>query len=246
MNERYGQEMIGGRTRPLAGARKERNLGPAVLLFARAVFVVVAITAVVLLLNRAAPPPPVGSAAPPAGLGGIGSGVTDAASVDPVPSAPDPGLPPGGLPPAPPGGLANPPAAGGGGGPLPLPPAGGAPAGNPVPPPKQQPPPPPPVPAALRASYATTGTSLTGYQGTVTVTNPGAVAHQSWTVVLTLATGELVTTTSGANSAPTPPNAFTFTASGPIPAHGTQSFTITVTGLKTPPTGCTIDGHPCS
>ena len=74
----------------------------------------------------------------------------------------------------------------------------------------------------------------------------GAVAHQSWTVVLTLATGELVTTTSGANSAPTPPNAFTFTASGPIPAHGTQSFTITVTGLKTPPTGCTIDGHPCS
>jgi Cellulose binding domain len=213
---------------------------PAVLLAGRAVLVLVAVVPLFLLLTRAAPSGPVGTAAPPpGGLGGIGTGLSSSGT--PAPGATDAQLDPGapGAPPSPvpvnpvpvnPG-PAGPAAAGGGGAVAPPAPVTGT--------------TPAPAPVPLRAAYATTATSMTGYTGQVTLTNPGAVARATWTVALTLPTGEVVAGVSGANHSILPTGTVTFTPGPAVPAHGSVRFTFTVTGPLGDPRACTIDGRPC-
>jgi hypothetical protein len=207
---------------------------PVVVLLGRAILVVLAVVPLVLLLTRSVPPAPSGTAAPPAGLGGIGTGVVDPPSPSPVDvTVPD------GLPPASPAGAAPAPAGGGG--------AVAAPAAAPAPPATGPAPAPAPKPLPLKASYATVHSGLTGYDGRVTVTNPNAAPGTGWKVVLQLPVGELVTAASdGAGYAQ---SLTTVTLTGPpVPGHGTYACTVTVTGagpVAKPPTSCTVDGNPC-
>jgi hypothetical protein len=210
---------------------------PAVLLAGRAALVPVAVVTLFLLLTRATPPGPVGTAAPPpGGLGGIGTGLSSPAPVvsdtqlDPGAPGPPPGPVPANPVPVNPG-PAGPAAAGGGGAVAPPPPAGGTTV--------------PPAPVPLRAAYATIATSLTGYTGQVTLTNPGDVAHATWTVALTLPTGEVVGPVSGASHSVLPTGTVTFTPGPAVPAHGSIRFTFTVTGPLGDPSACTVDGRRC-
>jgi hypothetical protein len=111
---------------------------------------------------------------------------------------------------------------------------------------------PAPKPAKLTASYvvvAQTGPlGLLGYQGEVTISNPGEVTVSGWTVQLRVPAGELVT---GAAGAGYQQNGTTVTfapaGNGAVPPHGSVHFTFTIGGVVTgPPAGCSIDGRACS
>lgn len=205
---------------------------PGVVLAGRALVVVLAVVPLFLVLTRSVPPAPAGTAAPPDGLRGIGTGVTDSSappSVGPVGqlSVPD-GIPPASPVTVAPGAVAVPAA------PAAAVPGGAAAAPAPSPAPK---------PLPLKATYATVHSGLTGYDGQVTLADPNAVPGAAWTVVLTLPVGELVT---AANNASYTQSLTTVTVTGnPVPAHGTLVFTISVTGLLGPPTACTVDANPC-
>lgn len=208
---------------------------PGVVLAGRALVVVLAVVPLFLILTRSVPPAPAGTAAPPGGLSGIGTGVASSPAPTAEPtdglSVPD-GIPPASPvtvpPPANPGAVPVAPVAGGVGG------GGGAPAPQPSPAPQ---------PLPLKAAYATVHGGLAGYDGQVTLTNPNAAPGSGWTVVLTLPVGELVTT---AKNASYTQSLTTVTLTGtPVPAHGTLVFTVSVTGLLGPPTACTVDANPC-
>jgi Cellulose binding domain len=116
-------------------------------------------------------------------------------------------------------------------------------AGGGAPPTKTAPPP-------FTATYTTTGLplGLLGYHVTVTVTNPATVAQTGWQVVFQLPSGETAANTNGANYQPTGTAAtFTPTDAGTVAAQGKAQFTFDVQGVIAPsPTGCTINGRPCS
>ncbi|GGM96932.1 hypothetical protein GCM10010109_00550 [Actinoplanes campanulatus] len=101
--------------------------------------------------------------------------------------------------------------------------------------------------AVLSASY---GYQLddTGYRGSVRVSNTGTVAAADWTVALTVPGAETVTVTSGAVTVGQSESTVTFRPSGAgVPASGAVSFSFTLAPAPTePPTGCTLDGQPCS
>lgn len=88
----------------------------------------------------------------------------------------------------------------------------------------------------------------TGYRGSVRVSNTGTVAATDWTVALTVPGAETVTVTSGAVTAGQSGSAVTFRPSGAgVPASGSVSFSFTLAPAPTePPTGCALDGRPCS
>ncbi|GAA0423688.1 hypothetical protein Aca07nite_22900 [Actinoplanes capillaceus] len=88
----------------------------------------------------------------------------------------------------------------------------------------------------------------TGYRGSVRVSNTGTMAATDWTVALTVPGAETVTVTSGAVTAGQSESSVTFRPSGAgVPASGSVSFSFTLTPAPTePPTGCALDGQPCS
>jgi hypothetical protein len=112
---------------------------------------------------------------------------------------------------------------------------------------------PAPVPAQLRAHYETIGQlgtlGIDGYEGQVTVSNPGRIEVTGWTVTLTLPSGEVVSGASGVHFRQDG-TTVTFTPIGRIksvPAQGSVRFTFTVRAtFGNPPTDCSIDGQPCS
>jgi hypothetical protein len=116
-----------------------------------------------------------------------------------------------------------------------------------------------PVPAApplvakpLTAAYETVARTgllgVLGYQGRVTIRNPGQVPVSGWTVTISLPAGETV---NGATGAAPSQHGTTVTfrpsgGTGTVPAGGSVSFTFSVGGLLAgDPTGCAIDGRSC-
>jgi cellulose binding protein with CBM2 domain len=108
-----------------------------------------------------------------------------------------------------------------------------------------------PSPLPLTARFASQDAGLAGYSGSVTVTNPGAVPVNGWTVVITLPRSTL--TVSGVTGASVRRDGATwyFTPDqGNAQVAGGKSVTVTfrVNGaalLDAAPTGCTIDGRRC-
>jgi hypothetical protein len=168
-------------------------------------------------------------------------------------------LPPGPATPDPSGtgaGTGDPTAPGGDGG-APAPAAPAAPtadrASAPAPGTSAPPPVPAPVAKPLTAGYETVAHTgllgLTGYQGRVTISNPGQVTVSGWTVTISLPVGETVNGATGAAYSQQG-STVTFTPSGgtgTVPAGGSVRFTFSVGGLLAgDPTGCAIDGRSCS
>jgi Cellulose binding domain len=111
---------------------------------------------------------------------------------------------------------------------------------------------PAPVPKPLTAGYETVARTgllgLAGYQGRVTIRNPGQVIVSGWTVTISLPAGETVNGATGA-AYRQQGTIVTFRPSGgtgTVPAGGSVRFTFSVGGLLAgDPTGCAIDGRPC-
>jgi Cellulose binding domain len=109
-----------------------------------------------------------------------------------------------------------------------------------------------PVPGQLRAHYRTTGPvgtlGIDGYEGEVTVSNPGGIGVTGWTVTLTLPAGQTLADASGVHYRQDG-TTVTFTPIGRIrwvPAQGSVRFTLTVRAtFGDPPTSCAINGRPC-
>jgi hypothetical protein len=105
---------------------------------------------------------------------------------------------------------------------------------------------------ALTARYSTVGHTgllgLSGYQGRVVVSNPGTAAVTGWQVTLSLPAGETATRVSGANAKQSGSTVtFTPQKSATVATGSSVTFTFQVSGvLGGPPTGCAIDGRPCS
>jgi hypothetical protein len=109
------------------------------------------------------------------------------------------------------------------------------------------------VPAVpLRASFSRTADvgplGLTGYVGTVRITNPGGADVTGWRVRITVPGGNEVPGADGAkveqngNRVVFTPTAATRT----VPAGYSVTFSFTVRGVLTgEPTGCSIDDRPC-
>jgi hypothetical protein len=105
----------------------------------------------------------------------------------------------------------------------------------------------------LTAGYETVAHTgllgLTGYQGQVTINNPGQVTVSGWTVTISLPAGETVNGATGAAYSQHG-TTVTFTPSGgtgTVPAGGSVRFTFSVGGvLAGDPTGCAIDGRSCA
>jgi hypothetical protein len=109
-----------------------------------------------------------------------------------------------------------------------------------------------PVPAKLTAHLSGQAGQVGGYDGQVTIGNPGEVTVSGWNVTVTLSTdgpGEPTVTASGA-TAQSHGSTVTFTPTGDtrtVPAHGAVQFTFHVEALVGgQPTGCSIDGRACS
>jgi hypothetical protein len=110
------------------------------------------------------------------------------------------------------------------------------------------------TPQPLQARYAKVAGSetLAGYRATVTISNPGPVAADSWTVTITLPRETL--TMSNVAGATTDRNRATWTlqpttATATVPANGSVSVSFQVNGaavLDATPTACTIDGQLCA
>ena len=111
----------------------------------------------------------------------------------------------------------------------------------------------PSPPSTLSARYVTIGgpglLGMGNYQGQVTISNTGRVAVTGWTVVITLPSGATVSGASGAAYRQDDATV-TFIPTAPtrsVPAQGTVRFRFRVDAVfDGRPTGCTIDGHPCS
>jgi hypothetical protein len=151
-------------------------------------------------------------------------------------------------------GSGDPTAGGDGGAPAPAGPAAPAADRTPAPAPGTSPPPvPAPVAKPLTAGYETVARTgllgVTGYQGQVTISNPGQVTVSGWTVTISLPAGETVNGATGAAYSQRG-TTVTFTPSGgtgTVPAGGSVRFTFSVGGLLAgDPTGCAIDGRRCN
>ncbi len=102
-------------------------------------------------------------------------------------------------------------------------------------------------PAALAATYQTISDRIFGYRGEVVVSNPGRVPKQTWTVVITLASGATVGNVNGAEATQ---DGTVVTFTGPaVPAGGSATFRFDVRDpdpFSQTPKGCTVDGIPCA
>jgi endoglucanase len=101
---------------------------------------------------------------------------------------------------------------------------------------------------ALAAAYRTVSTWIGGYQGEVTISNPGQVASGAWTVAITLPL--LGLTVNGAQGADYRQSGrittFTPTATtGAISPGSSVRFAFSVNGVGQP-TGCSVDGRACT
>jgi len=106
-----------------------------------------------------------------------------------------------------------------------------------------------PLTATFTRSANTVPLGLTGYQGTVRIENPGGQAVDGWTVTIVLPGDNPVTRVKGA-AVQQNGSTVVFTpagGTGTVPAQGQVTFTFRVDGvLAGEPTGCDIDGRPCS
>ncbi|MEV0898600.1 cellulose binding domain-containing protein [Actinoplanes sp. NPDC049802] len=102
--------------------------------------------------------------------------------------------------------------------------------------------------AILSASYGYQLDDEAGYRGSVRVSNTGTAAAADWTVALTVPGAEEVTVTSGDVTASQSGSSVTFRPSGAkVPASGSVSFSFTLASAPAElPTGCALDGQPCS
>ncbi|MCW3845055.1 cellulose binding domain-containing protein [Micromonospora yasonensis] len=102
-------------------------------------------------------------------------------------------------------------------------------------------------PVALAATYRTVADRVFGYRGEVVVSNPGGTAKQTWTVVVTVASGATVGNVNGA-TATQDGEVVTFT--GPaVPPGATATIRFDVRDpdpRSQAPKGCTVDGSPCA
>lgn len=106
----------------------------------------------------------------------------------------------------------------------------------------------------LTARYATSSViaGLLGYHVEVTISNPAARAHAGWRLVVTLPRSTL--SVSGVSGATTTRDGavWTFTpddTTTPVPPRGSVTISFNVNGatlLNAAPTGCHIDGAPCT
>lgn len=86
---------------------------------------------------------------------------------------------------------------------------------------------------------------VTGYLGTIQVTNPGDTAAGPWTIRLAVPSGTTATVETGDITTTYDGNTVTFHA-GTIAAHGSTTFTFTLSDpLDALPTTCTINGTAC-
>jgi uncharacterized protein YndB with AHSA1/START domain len=90
---------------------------------------------------------------------------------------------------------------------------------------------------------------LAGYRATVTITNPETNPSTGWTLGVVLAEGQKLDEVTGAAYAQSG-TTVTFTPTGDngaVPPGGEVRVSFEVSGiLATPPSGCTVDGQPCS
>jgi hypothetical protein len=108
-----------------------------------------------------------------------------------------------------------------------------------------------PVPAKLTAQLSGAARPVGGYDGQVTISNPGEVTVSGWTVTISLSDsgpGKPKVTASGA-SVRQGGSSVTFTPTGDtatIAAHGSVQFSFSVEAVVGgQPTGCSIDGRSC-
>jgi hypothetical protein len=108
---------------------------------------------------------------------------------------------------------------------------------------------PAPAPGAARLS-ATYGYRLdeSGFSGTVQVVNSGGAAAPDWAVSLAVPGAEQVIVTAGDVTVSQTGNSATFRPSGTsVAASGSVSFSFTLDPAPAdPPSGCSLDGEPCS
>jgi len=122
---------------------------------------------------------------------------------------------------------------------------------GPTTPPTSEAPPPttkgPPPPPTLTATYRTLYVSpLGGYTGEVTVANPGPGDATGWQVTLKLPDGQTVDDAVGAGYSQDGGRVNFYPAgSKGLADGGSATFSFTVSGGNSPPTGCAIDGHAC-
>jgi uncharacterized protein YndB with AHSA1/START domain len=132
----------------------------------------------------------------------------------------------------------------------------GVPSGSAAPQSSANPPPVVPGSQALTAAYGTeSSTGLLGYKVKVTVTvhNPGGVAHNAWTVVLTVPSGADLQGSAASVDAHKDGGTVTITPkSGGLDGGATTVFDVTFGGGALlgigsgGVTGCTVDGAACS
>jgi hypothetical protein len=134
----------------------------------------------------------------------------------------------------------------------PSPAATHSPAPGPSPTAAHSPAPGPPSAAHLQAQYVTTGSrgplGAKGYDGVVTITNPGGATVPGWTVTITLYLGQQVTRVSGASYQQNG-TTVTFTGTQPIKGQGQVAFRFAVNstvGGPTQPASCSIEGRHCT
>jgi hypothetical protein len=105
-------------------------------------------------------------------------------------------------------------------------------------------------PGTFAAGYRYVADLLKGYTGTVRITNSSGAAASGWTVRLTVPLTNTVTVHTGAVTMSREGPTIVFTpapAAAPVAAHGSVTFSFELAGaLSALPTGCTIDGDPCT
>jgi len=105
---------------------------------------------------------------------------------------------------------------------------------------------PPPAAPTLSARYETVSSRLLGYSAEVVVTNPGTVASDGWTLVVTFADDSEVAKVNGAEWRQEG-RTVTFTGA-PLPAGGAQTVRFDVrdsAAFAKGPESCTIGDRPC-
>ncbi|TDC77837.1 hypothetical protein E1193_21710, partial [Micromonospora sp. KC606] len=102
-------------------------------------------------------------------------------------------------------------------------------------------------PPALAARYATVSTRVLGYTAEVVIDNPGGVAVDDWSLVVTLAPSATVGGVTGAQWRQEG-QVVTFTGAA-VPAGGSRSLRFDVRDadlLVKAPRSCAVDGTPCT
>lgn len=229
-----------GPGRPAGGTGDEADLGRILRIIAGVTVVGALLVGTVVLAWPGATRQETRPGDRPPGAGTVGIG--EPAATTRPPAATGPAGPAGASPPQPVGTSGAAPAGGAASAP-----AGGAPSRAGTAGPQR----PGPSTAPLTGSYTTVGTELLAYRGAVRIANPGPAPVDGWTLVITLPGPLLAVSDVIGGRARKDGSTWTFepdASSGRVPAGGAVTVSFRVNGalLSAAPTGCLVDGRPCT